>query len=174
MYLRSALMSALLLGSSAAMAAVDNASLPEAVQAPAGQVMKLWTLGEGEITYACREKADEAGAYAWVFVAPVADLTDAQGEKVGTYYNGPTWEALDGSIVTGKQLAVAPAGEGNIPLQLVEAMSDSESGLFSDITYIQRLNTKGGVAPAMSCDASSLGQEQVVTYAADYVFYIAE
>ena len=32
-----------------------------------------------------------------------------------------TWQALDGSKITGKQLAVSPSGEGNILLQFVQA-----------------------------------------------------
>ena len=39
------------------------------------------------------------------------------------------------------------------------------------VTYIQRLKTVGGVAPAMACAAANKGEKQVVTYAADYVFY---
>ena len=39
------------------------------------------------------------------------------------------------------------------------------------VSYIQRLNTKGGVAPAMACDMASKGQRQKVAYEADYVFY---
>ena len=61
-----------------------------------------------------------ADQFEWAFVAPVATLKS--GDKVvGKYYGGPTWEATDGSKVTGKQVAVAPAAAGAIPLQLVKA-----------------------------------------------------
>ena len=100
---------------------VDNAALPEAVRVPMGQKVMMSTTGVGEITYECREKKEMAGAHEWAFVAPVATLYGSGRKVVGKYYAGPTWESADGSKVTGKQLAVAPASAGNIPLQLVKA-----------------------------------------------------
>jgi hypothetical protein len=73
--------------------------------------------------------------------------------------------------VTGKQVAVAPAGAGNIPLQLVKAEPAMGSGAMTGVSYIQRVNTKGGVAPANVCDAGAKGKRQTVAYEADYVFY---
>ena len=150
---------------------IDNAALPEPVRVPAGQKLMMSTTGVGEITYECREKKDMAGAHEWAFVAPVATLYSGDKKTVGKYYAGPTWEANDGSKVTGKQLAVAPAAPGNIPLQLVKTDPAMGAGAMTGVSYIQRLNTKGGVAPAMACDAMSKGKRQQVAYEADYVFY---
>ena len=44
-------------------------------------------------------------------------------------------------------------------------------GAMQGVTYIQRLNTKGGVAPASACAAANSGAKQQVAYQADYVFY---
>jgi len=150
---------------------VDNAALPEAVRVPAGQTMRMVATGVGEITYECREKAAAAGQYEWAFVAPVATLYSGDKRSVGRYYAGPTWEAADGSKVTGKQVAVSPAAPGSIPMQLVKADPAMGSGAMTGVTYIQRLNTKGGVAPSMACDTASKGKRQQVAYEADYVFY---
>ena len=150
---------------------VDNASLPEPVRVPAGQKVMMSTTGVGEITYECREKKDTAGAHEWAFVGPVATLYSADRKTVGKYYAGPTWEANDGSKVTGKQLAVSPATPGSIPLQLVKTDAAMGSGAMTGVSYIQRLNTKGGVAPATTCDAMGKGKREVVAYEADYVFY---
>ena len=150
---------------------VDNAALPEPVRVPAGQKLMMSTTGVGEITYECREKKDMAGAHEWAFVAPVATLYSGDRKAVGKYYAGPTWEANDGSKVTGKQLAVSPAAPGSIPLQLVKTDPAMGAGAMTGVSYIQRLNTKGGVAPAMACDAMSKGKRQQVAYEADYVFY---
>lgn len=152
---------------------VDNAALPEAVRAPMGQTASLHTVGRGEITYECRAKASMPGAFEWVFVAPVATLTDLAGRPAGRYYAGPTWEAADGSKLTGKQVAVAPASPGNIPLQLVKAEPAMGMGAMQGVSYIQRLNTRGGVAPSEACDAGQVGAKRVVPYQADYVFYRA-
>ena len=150
---------------------VDNATLPEPVRVPAGQKMLMVATGVGDITYECREKKDLAGQYEWVFVGPVATLYTMDRKAVGKYYAGPTWEASDGSKVTGKQVAVAPGGTGNIPLQLVKTEPAMGAGAMTGVSYIQRLNTKGGVAPMAVCDAGAKGKRQTVGYEADYAFY---
>lgn len=162
---------AVLLAAGTSFAATDNASLPEPVRVPAGHAMTMETVGVGEITYECREKKDAAGAFEWVFVAPVATLNDMKNKPVGKYYGGPTWEAADGSKVTGKQVAVAPASAGNIPLQLVKADPATGKGAMTGISYIQRVETKGGVAPSATCDMLTKGAKQQVGYQAKYVFY---
>lgn len=151
---------------------VDNNSLPEAVRVPAGQKQTMATVGAGEITYECRAKKDMAGAFEWAFAGPVATLS-MDGKAVGKYYGGPTWEANDGSKVTGKQVAVAPGGAGNIALQLVKADPAMGQGAMQGVSYIQRLNTMGGVAPTTVCDAGTAGTRTQVSYRADYVFYRA-
>lgn len=150
---------------------VDNAALPEPVRVPTGHKQMMATTGVGEITYECREKKDMAGQHEWAFVGPVATLLGSDKKAVGKYYAGPTWEANDGSKVTGKQVATAPAAPGSIPLQLVKTDPAMGAGAMSGVNYIQRLNTKGGVAPAMACDAATKGKRQQVAYEADYVFY---
>ena len=147
--------------------------VPTAIAVPAGSKMAMRTVGVGELTYECREKQGAAGTFEWTFVAPTATLWDAGRTKaVGKYYGGPTWEANDGSKVTGKQLAVAPATKaGAIPFQLVQAAPATGTGLMQGVTYIQRLNTVGGVAPTEPCAASGAGQRRQVKYEADYVFF---
>ncbi len=149
----------------------DNAMLPEAVRVPAGTHHLMTATGVGEITYECRMKSGMAGQHEWAFVAPQAMLYSDDRRMVGRYYGGPTWESTDGSKVTGKQLGAAPGRPGNIGLQLIKADPAMGSGAMSDVGYIQRLNTKGGVAPAAACNASTQGARQQVKYEADYVFY---
>ena len=157
-----------------AQAAFDQSSLPDAVKVPAGNKVAMETVGVGEITYECRDKKDAAGQFEWVFVGPDAKLLDRAGKQVGKYYGPPaTWEASDGSKFTATQLAVAPGGDGNIPLQLVKANPAMGMGAMSGVTYTQRVATRGGVAPAMACGASNLGARQIVQYQADYIFYKA-
>ncbi len=149
-------------------------SLPAAIQVPAGNKVALQTVGTGEIAYQCREKQGAAGNFEWVFLGPNAILSNRAGAKVGTYYGPPaTWESTDGSKVTATQVAVAPAGTGNIPYQLVKANPAMGQGAMSGITYIQRVATRGGVAPAATCDASSTGRSSTVKYQADYIFWSA-
>ena len=49
--------------------------------------------------------------------------------------------------------------------------STSGAGLFSDVSYVQRLSTTGGQAPATGCDAGTVGMETRPGYTADYYFF---
>ena len=81
-------------------------------------------------------------------------------------------EHADGSKVTGKQLAVSPAPTaGNIPWQLVQANPTTGSGTMSGVTYIQRIGTNAGVAPADPCSSAAVGKKSQARYSADYLFY---
>jgi hypothetical protein len=155
--------------------AFSQATLPDAVKVPAGHKVAMETVGVGEITYECRDKANAAaGETEWAFVGPQAVLNDRAGNAVGGYFGPPaTWQAADGSRITGTQLAVAPAGMGNIPYQLVKANPAVGSGAMTDVSYVQRVALKGGVAPDMPCTAANKGQRQVVKYQADYIFWKA-
>ena len=152
----------------------SQAALPDAVKVPTGQKVALETVGVGEITYECREKQAAAGQFEWAFVGPNAVLNDRAGKAVGKYYGPPaTWEAMDSSKVTGTQLAIAPATAGNIPLQLVKANPAMGQGAMAGVSYIQRVATQGGVAPASACGIDTKGKKEVVKYQADYIFWAA-
>jgi len=149
-------------------------ALPNAVKVPAGHKVALETVGVGQITYECRANANASGAFEWVFVGPQADLSSRAGARLGTYYGPPaTWASSDGSAITGAQVAVAPAAAGSIPLQLVKANPANGAGTMMGVTYIQRVATMGGVAPAAACDGATVGRKEVVRYQADYIFWKA-
>lgn len=152
--------------------AYSQSMLPDAVKVPTGHMVAMETVGTGQITYECRAKAGMAGTYEWTFVGPDAKLWDRRGAQVGRYWGPPaTWENNDGSKLTATQVAVAPAGDGNIPLQLVKANPAMGMGAMQGVSYIQRVATKGGVAPAMACGMQNTGQKEVVQYQADYIFW---
>ncbi|WP_426193610.1 DUF3455 domain-containing protein [Massilia sp. DWR3-1-1] len=155
-------------------------SLPDSIKVPAGNVVAMETRATGELTYECKDKAAMPGQLEWTFVGPKATLADRAGKAVGTYYGPPaTWQAADGSKVSGTQLAVAPSGPGNIPFQLVKvnpvnpANPASGAGAMLGTTYIQRVALQGGAAPASGCSADTRGQRTVVNYQADYIFWKA-
>lgn len=153
-------------------AASAFAQAPAEVTPPAGNKAVLTLVGAGDLAYECKAVADKPGTFAWTFAGPNAKLLDANKKEVGKYYGGPTWESNDGSKVTGKQLAVAPGAAGSIPLQLVQANPATGKGAMTDVTYIQRLKTVGGVAPATpACAAANVGAKTTVPYQADYVFF---
>lgn len=152
----------------------SQSALPAAVQVPAGNAVVLETVGVGLITYECRTKAGAADQFEWTFVGPDAKLLDRSGKEVGKYFGPPaTWQSNDGSKLTATQLAVAPAQAGSIPLQLVKANPAVGAGAMQGVSYIQRVATQGGVAPARTCDAAALRSKETVKYQADYIFWRA-
>jgi Protein of unknown function (DUF3455) len=132
--------------------------VPKELQPPAKEKLLLQVHAKGDQVYTCK---GDAGQFTWTLKAPDAQL-----------FAGPSWEASDGSRVTGKAVANAPSPDADsIPWLLVNILSHDGSGVLSSATSIQRLNTKGGKAPASGCDASHVGQEVRVPYSADYLFY---
>jgi len=159
-------------GNMAATNSFSQGGLPDAVRVPAGHRVAMETVGAGSITYECRAKAGAAGGHEWFFVGPDAQLSGRGGQAMGRYFGPPaTWEGKDGSRVTATQVAVAAGGAADIPLQLVRANPATGAGVMQDVSYIQRVNTRGGVAPAMACGAANVAQRQVVQYQAYYIFY---
>ncbi|WP_456027218.1 DUF3455 domain-containing protein [Pseudomonas capeferrum] len=158
----------------AAPIAFAQTGLPDSIKVPDGHKVALETTGVGEITYECRDKANAPGQTEWTFVGPKAVLNDRSGKPVGTYFGPPaTWQAQDGSKITGTQLAVAPSSAGNLPYQLVKANPAVGKGAMSGVSYIQRVALKGGVAPSTECSAANKGTQAVVKYQADYIFWAA-
>ena len=148
--------------------------LPDAIKVPAGNKVAMETVGVGDITYECRDKANAPGMTEWVFVGPNAVLNDRSGKQVGKYYGPPaTWESMDGSKLTATQLAVAPSSAGNLPFQLVKANPAMGSGAMTGVTHIQRVALKGGVAPGTPCTPANKGTKEIVKYQADYIFWKA-
>jgi hypothetical protein len=163
---------ALSMVTSPAMPAFNPSGLPAAVQVPARHRITLETTAAGTIVYSCNAKANAPGQYEWVFVGPSAPLKLRSGQTIGTYYGPPaTWAHNDGSVLTGVQLAVAPNNANSIPLQLVKANPKAQAGVFAETTYIQRVNTAGGIAPKLSCGMGNMGEKQTVEYSADYIFW---
>lgn len=160
-------------GSMAHSSTFSQQTLPASIQVPAGNKVAWETVGVGDITYECRDKANAAGETEWVFVGPEAVLKSRDGKQVGRYYGPPaTWEAADGSKLTATQLAVAPSGAGNLPFQLVKANPAMGQGELTGVSYIQRVALQGGVAPAdQPCTPANKGQKAVVKYQADYIFW---
>jgi hypothetical protein len=143
--------------------------VPAVIQPPAGHKEFSYQHAVGVQIYACNGSA-------WSFVAPRANLYNHRGKLKMIHFAGPTWQHKDGSSVVGQVVAPSPVA-GTIPWLLLSAKSTAP-GPFGDkltkTTYIQRINTTGGVIPAPeTCNAASAGTQAEVPYTADYVFFKA-
>jgi hypothetical protein len=137
------------------------------LQVPAGNSVAFHAFGVGVQIYSW-------DGTSWNFVAPHAVLfANARKHRVvGIHFGGPSWESNDGSKVIGTVIDHCTPDPDAIPWLLLGAVSTEGSGIFQDVTYIQRLNTVGGIAPTDPGD--SPGQMALVPYTADYFFYRAD
>ncbi|HEY7371119.1 MAG TPA: DUF3455 domain-containing protein [Polyangia bacterium] len=144
--------------------------VPAALNPPADATLAAAFPARGVQIYTCAVPA-AGGAPAWTLKAPHALL--GKGRDVqAIHFGGPSWEANDGSVVTAAKIASAAAPDAtDIPWLLLQAATHTGAGLFADVTFIQRLATENGAAPATGCDDAHVGAETLASYGADYFFY---
>jgi FtsP/CotA-like multicopper oxidase with cupredoxin domain len=146
--------------------------VPGDIAVEAGHKPYLAAHAEGVQIYTCLATA---GGHAWSPATPRADLFGANGKRIGRHYGGPTWEARDGSKVVAARVRGVTVDPTAIPWLLLSASSTSAGGdgdRFEGTTFIQRVGTVGGLAPAAGeCTAGTVGTVREIPYEAEYVFY---
>jgi hypothetical protein len=137
--------------------------VPDAIKVPDGNKRIAVMPARGVQTYQCT-------AGAWTFLQPDAILR-YHGRPQVLHTKGPVWTSVvDGSSVTAAAQASSPVPNA-IPQLLLVSTGNRGPGLLSAVTYIQRLNTTGGLAPTGTCTD---GTTTSVPYTADYTFWVAE
>ncbi|MEV7426321.1 MULTISPECIES: DUF3455 domain-containing protein [unclassified Streptomyces] len=148
--------------------AATDLVIPAELAVPAGNERVAVLDAQGVQTYTCTDGA-------WTLLEPAATLwkkSDSRRRAIALHSRGPVWvSTVDGSAVNAAAVANAPKAE-TIPQLLLKANAHRGTGVFAEVSYIQRLDTKGGVAPAGSC-ASDATEQVSVPYSATYVFYEA-
>ena len=106
---------------------------------------------------------------------PGLELCDSASHPIGRHYPGPTWALKEGSQGVGEVIAraAAPAAQ-TIPWLVLTSKAITGQGRLSAVTYIQRVNTIDGQAPAAGCDSAQVGHEQRIAYTATYHFYVTQ
>ena len=123
--------------------------------------------------YTCKPSGQN---FAWAGPDPDAILVDAAHKLTVHHYKGPTWEATDGSIVRSE----GPLARHYLPanasaVHWLELPAKDPSKQFAEVTFIQRIDTSGGLPPsAKPCDAQHAGDQERVDYSATYLFYVAK
>jgi hypothetical protein len=143
------------------------ATVPAALVPPAGNSLSSVFKAKGVQVYGCTDAK-------WILIEPAATLTGIALSPAkaasALHFRGPSWQSPDdGSLVEGTSPVSAPSTTPNsIPQLLVTAKTSRGPGVFGGVTFIQRLNTVGGVAPATACTA---GTTTAVSYQAVYRFF---
>jgi hypothetical protein len=122
---------------------------------------------KGVQIYTC-VKADN-GDLKWELQGPAADFVADEGTR-GKHFNGPSWQIDTGAKVVGQKLREhASTDPTAVPWLLLKVISHEGDGALATAVYVQRLNTTGGKAPAITNQKA--GDEVQVPYTAEYVFY---
>lgn len=164
---------------------------------PAGNKVFLVGHAVGTQDYVCRPSG--AGV-AYVLFTPEATLFGQDGGQVITHYFSPnpfesntdskvvsdgmiraTWQHRDTSTVWAKlhqpngAVTVDPNAIAWLLLDVAGAQNGPTGGdKLTGTTFIQRLNTTGGLAPSTGCSSlTDVGNQAFVPYTADYYFYKA-
>ena len=155
----------------------QDSSIPASIAVPDGNRLIAHTYAKGVQVYVCTQDAKDSTRYTWVFKEPRAKLYADNGyhKLVGTHYfdagKKPTWEATDGSKVSGVKVQQANSTDSTaIPWLLLQSVATEGSGEFTPVLFIQRIHTGGGKAPAIA-DKAHKGQLIEVAYTAEYLFY---
>jgi hypothetical protein len=145
-----------------------DVKIPDKLKVPDGHRLVLRVEAEGVQVYV--SKPGKGGKPEWSFKSPLADLSK-DGKVVGYHYVGPSWELLDGSKVV-KDESQAPVDlpmPDSIPWLRIKVRPDPAQGGLGQVTYVLRVNTQGGLAPANPPTRSET--EVGVKYKATYLFY---
>jgi hypothetical protein len=176
--------------------------VPANIQVPAGNTAFLVGHAIGTQNYNCRPSSTSISGVAFTLFTPQATLFSDNNKEVTTHFFSPNpfesnadptviadgmiraaWQhSHDTSTVWGEvkpgHSSSDPAfvAQGSIPWLLIRVVGAQDgpigSGKLTGTTFIQRLNTFGGVAPSMGCASlSDLGNRAFVPYTADYFFY---
>ena len=162
--------------------------VPDPIQVPAGHRLFLAGHAYGTQNYICLPSGT---GFAWMLFGPQATLLHNDARQMMTHFLSPnpdedgtlraTWQhSVDTSAVWARAIASSAdpgfVASGAIPWLLLEVVG-AEGGptggrRLTVTTYIHRLNTAGGMAPATGCSQSAnVGSRIFVPYEADYFFY---
>jgi hypothetical protein len=167
--------------------------LPANLQVPAGNEVFLVGHAVGTQNYVC---LPSGAGFAFTLFTPQATLFKDNDKQLTTHFFSPNpfengtiraaWQdSRDTSTVWGQvkpgnsstdPAFVAPDAIAWLLVTVVGAQDGPAGGrdTLTATTFIQRVNTSGGVAPSTGCAASTdVGKQAFVPYTTDYYFYRA-
>jgi hypothetical protein len=142
----------------------------------------------GTQNYVCLPSGTE---FKFKLFTPQATLFDRSGHQLTTHFFSPdpedplgtiraTWQDSDdtssvwGKVVTGDNATMDTSAIDWLRVTVVTAEGGRNSAL-GRTTFVQRVNTTGGLAPDTGCSsAADVGKQAFVPYTADYIFYTAD
>lgn len=175
---------------------VTPPEVPNQLEIP-GNTAFLVGHATGTQNYIC---LPSGAGFAYVLFTPEATLFDDHGKQIITHYFSPnlapdegeiagtiraTWQTSDTNFVWAKATANATHAtdpgfvEDGAVAWLTLARVGAQDGprgedTLSDVSFIQRLNTHGGLAPSDCTSLADVGKVSIRPYTADYFFFTAD
>jgi Protein of unknown function (DUF3455) len=166
-------------------------SVPDTLKVPEGNEAYLIGHAFGTQDYVC---AASGSGVAFVLTTPEAVLFDNPARRVINHFFSPspaeggtvraTWQSTrDSSVFWGKLVNAATfaTDPGFVAPDAIAWLLLSRAGVLDGVgggntlsvaTFVQRVNTVGGLAPSIGCNSpADLGKTAFVPYEADYVFF---
>jgi hypothetical protein len=165
------LTTALLLSTTLPKAAKAQTAIPDVLKVPDGQQLLLKTSATGVQIYDCKTSATDLNNFNYVFREPRADLFNESSKNIISHGRGPSWKFIeDGSTIIASVLGKNDSPNPNsIPELLLQVNEKQGEGFLSNINFIQRLNTVGGLAPTGLCNPIEVPTVEV-PYTSNYLF----
>ena len=141
--------------------------VPDQITPGDGNKVFLVGQGVGVQIYTCN-------GITWSSAVPRADLFGDNGKLIIKHFAGPSWQAKDGSKAVGTVVDKVTPDLTAIPWVLLSAKTTpgADGDRLVDTTFIQRLDTVGGLQPpAADCNAATAGTVVESPYTAEYVFW---
>ena len=141
--------------------------VPDQIMPGDGNKVFLIGHGVGVQIYTCNGSV-------WSSAVPRANLYGDNGKLIITHFAGPSWQAKDGSKAVGTVVNKVTPDISAIPWVLLSAKTTpgADGDRLVDTTFIQRLDTVGGLQPpAADCNAATAGTVVESPYTAEYVFW---
>jgi hypothetical protein len=174
-----------------AYAQITPPPVPGNIQVPEGNVQFLVGHATGTQNYVCLPTGSGVGDVAFKLFTPQATLFDLDTQLTTHFFspnpfeNGTIRAAWQDSVDTSTVWAAVKPGNASSDPAFVEtgavawllltrvgSQDGPNGGTLTGTTFIQRLNTSGGVAPSTGCTLpTDIGNEEFVPYTADYFFF---
>jgi hypothetical protein len=168
--------------------AITVPPVPADIQVPEGNEVFLVGHAVGTQNYVCLPSGKD---FKFTLFTPQATLTSDDGRQLTTHYFSPnpfeggtiraTWQESRDTSTVWAQATHSSSDAGFVEkdaiawvlLQRVGSQDGPGAGdTLTGTTFVQRLNTSGGLAPSTGCkNSNDVGHQAFVPYTADYFFY---
>jgi hypothetical protein len=137
------------------------------IRVPDGQDPVLRLTAKGVQVFRCERVGS---AFEWRFRQPDAELFDAAGKPVARHGANFSFEHRDGSRLLGTVEAYDKASSADTLPWLLLSTRSFGKGEFAAVSYVQRVDTRGGMPPP-ECAAQEVNRILRVDFEAIFVFY---